>query len=82
MDLIWKSRSSKPKTLKSDVLKMVQELSKLNTQQHVHFTELYAAVNLLRRCPPTPILQVLFSEPEFSHVGDQYFHLNESDYKE
>jgi hypothetical protein len=82
MDLIWKARSSKPKTLKSDVLKMVQELSKLNTQQHVHFTELYAAVNLLRRCPPTPILQVLFSEPEFSHVGDQYFHLNESDYKE
>jgi hypothetical protein len=82
MDLIWKARSNKPRTLKSDVLKMVQELSKLNTQQHVHFTELYAAVNLLRRCPPTPIINVLFSEPEFSHVGDQYFHLNESDYKE
>lgn len=82
MDLIWEARSIKPRTLKSDVLRMVQELSKLNTQQHVHFTELYAAVNLLRRCPPTPILHLLFSEPEFSHVGDQYFHLNESDYKE
>jgi len=82
MDLVWKTRSNKPKTLKSDVLKMVQELSKLNTQRHVHFTELYAAVNLIRRCPPTPILHVLFSEPEFSHVGDQYFHLNESENKE
>jgi len=82
MDLVWKARSNKAKILKLDVLKMVQELSKLNTQRHVHFTELYAAVNLLRRCPPTPILQVLFTEPEFSHVGDQYFHLNESETKE
>lgn len=82
IDLIWKARSTKVRTIKADVLKMVQELSKLNAQRHVHFTELYSAVNLLRRCPPTPILEVLFSEPEFSHVGDQYFHLNESEYKE
>ena len=82
MDLIWKARSTKVRTIKADVLKMVQELSKLNAQRHVHFTELYSAVNLLRRCPPTPILHVLFSEPEFSHVGDQYFHLNETEYKE
>ncbi len=82
MAQVWKARSLKPRSLKSDVFKMVQELSKLNAQRHIHFVELYAAVNLLRRCPPSPILQVLFSEPEFSHVGDQYFHLNELGTKE
>ncbi|MCJ7695912.1 MAG: hypothetical protein MUO40_10860 [Anaerolineaceae bacterium] len=77
LDQLWKERKSKSQSLKKDILKMMQELSKLNNQRHVHFTELYACINIIRRCPPSPILQTLIEEPEFNHVGDQYFHLIE-----
>ena len=82
LDQVWKDRAGKSKQLRSDVMKMAHELSKLNAQRHIHFTELYAAVNLIRRCPPSPILQILTTHPEFSHVGDNYFHLSESAEKE
>lgn len=82
LDMVWKDRSNKSHNLKSDVLKMAQELSKLNSQRHIHFTELYAVVNMIRRCPPSPILQILTTQPEFSHVGDNYFHLRDSGTKE
>jgi len=42
---------------------MVRELSKLNPQGHVHAIELYAAINVIRRCPPGPILAILASRP-------------------
>lgn len=75
---IWKERILKPKPLKSDLYKMMQELSKLNQQRHVHFLELYAALNIVRRCPPEPILQILKTQSEFNHVGDNYYHLTEA----
>jgi hypothetical protein len=51
----------------------VKELAKLNPQAHVHATELYAAINIIRRCPPEPILALLASRPWFDHVGDLHF---------
>jgi len=75
---IWKERVLKPKSLKSDIYKMMQELSKLNQQRHVHFLELYAAINIIRRCPPEPILHLLNKQQEFTHVGDYYYHLTET----
>ncbi|MCS6908751.1 MAG: hypothetical protein RML93_12840 [Anaerolineales bacterium] len=61
------------------VVNMVRELSKLNPQGHVHATELYAAVNILRRSPPGPILSLLNSRSYFVHVGDQYYRYVEGD---
>jgi hypothetical protein len=78
LDEIWKERKIKPKSLKNDVMKMMQELSKLNQQRHVHFLELYSATNIIRRCPPEPLLKLLMSDPDFKHVGDYYFHLNDA----
>jgi hypothetical protein len=60
------------------VSEMVRELAKLNPQSHVHASELYAAVNLVRRCPPGPILALLASRPWFVHVGDLHFRYDES----
>jgi len=78
IDQIWKERTSKPKSLKSDALKMMQALAKLNPQRHVHFLELYAAINVFQRCPPGPIMSLLASEQEFNHVGDHYYHLKDA----
>jgi len=51
---------------------VARELTKLNPQNHVHVTELYAAVNLLRRVPPGPIMALLASRPWFVHVGNHF----------
>ena len=57
----------------------LRETARLNPQSHVHASELYAAINVLRRCPPAPILAILASRPIFAHVGDLHFRLGSSD---
>jgi hypothetical protein len=54
---------------------MMRELVKLNVQGHVHAQELYSALNIVRRCPPGPLLTYLSSDPKFKHVGDLHFRM-------
>jgi hypothetical protein len=61
------------------VVNMVRELAKLNPQSHVHASELYASVNIVRRCPPAPILSLLAGRPWFTHVGDMHFRFSEAE---
>jgi hypothetical protein len=61
------------------VVNTVRELAKLNPQSHVHASELYANVNIIRRCPPGPILALLASRPWFVHVGDLHFRFDDSE---
>jgi hypothetical protein len=69
-----KSRQPLPKIVKN----VLHELAKLTPQGHVHAEELYSAVNILRRIPPAPLLALLASSKEFSHIGDLYFRLAET----
>jgi hypothetical protein len=55
------------------------ELVKMNTQGHVHAQELYSALNIVRRCPPGPLLTYLASDPKFKHVGDMHFRMADMD---
>ena len=55
----------------------MHELAKLNPQGHIHAQEIYAAVNLIRRCPPSVVINVLFNQPWSSHLGDLYFRIIE-----
>ena len=55
---------------------LMSELSRLNPQGTVHFKTLYSALNVMRRCPPGPIVAMLQNEPEFEHVGNHYWKLN------
>jgi len=78
VDAIWeKYLKTKPNIEKVSII-MIRELAKLNPQGHVHAQELYAAVNLVKRCPPGPILNLLFTRPWAQHLGDLYFRLDES----
>jgi hypothetical protein len=61
------------------VVNTVRDLVKLNPQSHVHASELYAAVNILRRCPPGPIFALLASRPWFIHVGDLHYRFDDSE---
>jgi hypothetical protein len=61
------------------VADMMRELVKLNVQGHVHAQELYSALNIVRRCPPGPLLTYLAGDPKFSHVGDMHFRMADSE---
>jgi hypothetical protein len=77
LDQIWEQPGKDQQSFERVVVTMVRELSKLNPQGHVHATELYAALNVVRRCPPGPILAMLASRSWFIHVGDLHFRLAE-----
>lgn len=79
IDKLWEDRKAKNISLRTDVIRMMNELSKLNTQRHVHFLDLYAALNVIRRTPPLDLLSILSTSDEFKHVGDHYYHLAESE---
>ncbi len=79
LDLVWKQMQKDRVPFERVVVNTVRELAKLNPQSHVHASELYAAVNVIRRCPPGPILALLASRSWFAHVGDLHFRFEESE---
>ncbi|UCD99941.1 MAG: hypothetical protein JSV42_04265 [Chloroflexota bacterium] len=80
LDTVWKRMQKERPPFERVVVDIVRELSKLNPQGHVHASELYAAVNVVRRSPPAPILALLASRPWFVHVGDLHFRFDDSEH--
>ena len=78
MNNVWERMKKERPAFERIVVDIVRELTKLNPQGHVHATELYAAVNMVRRCPPGPILALLASRPWFEHVGDLHFRFDDA----
>lgn len=79
LDVAWKQIQKDRIPFEKIVVDTVRDLVKLNPQSHVHASELYAAVNILRRCPPGPILALLASRPWFIHVGDLHYRFDDSE---
>jgi hypothetical protein len=80
LDTVWIQNRKNRKPFERVVVDSLRELAKLNPQGHVHASELYAVVNLVRRCPPGPILALLASRPWFIHVGDLHFRFDDSEH--
>ncbi|MGE5123889.1 MAG: hypothetical protein ACM3H7_05180, partial [Acidobacteriaceae bacterium] len=79
LDVAWKQIQKDRIPFEKLIVNIVRDLAKLNPQSHVHASELYAAVNIIRRCPPGPILALLASRPWFIHVGDLHYRFDESE---
>lgn len=79
VDQAWMRLQKDHVPFEKTVVDAVRELTKLNPQSHVHVSELYSAVNVMRRCPPGPIMELLVSRPWFVHVGDLHFRYTEGD---
>ena len=73
LDPVWE----KKRPFDELVVSVMREVTKVNPQGHVHAQELYAAVNLVRRVPPAPLLALLASQARFAHVGDLHFRLED-----
>jgi len=57
----------------------MREIVKLNVQGHVHAQELYSALNIIRRCPPAPLLAFLTINSAYKHVGDMHFRMADTE---
>jgi hypothetical protein len=79
LDIAWKQIQKERIPFERIVVNIVRDLAKLNPQSHVHASELYTAVNIIRRCPPGPIFALLASRPWFVHVGDLHYRYDESE---
>ena len=79
LDETWTQSARPGASLVKIVIQTVRELARLNPQSHVHASELYAAINIIRRCPPGPILALLATRPNFIHVGDLHYRFVETD---
>jgi hypothetical protein len=75
VDAVWKLFSERRRGLTEIMKDLVPELSKLSPQNAVHAKTLYAAVNIVRRCPPGPIFATLVTRDDFTHVGGPYWRL-------
>lgn len=80
IDQVWAQMQKERPPFERVVVNTLRELAKLTPQSHVHATELYAAVNMVRRVPPGPLLALLAERPWFVHVGDLHFRFNDSEY--
>ena len=79
LDQAWIKIQKERLPFEKVVVNVVRELAKLNPQSHVHASELYAALNVIRRCPPGPMLALLASRPWFVHVGDLHYRFDDSE---
>jgi hypothetical protein len=79
LDSVWAKIRTDKIPFERTVVDLLRELAKLNPQGHVHASELYAAVNLVRRCPPGPLFALLASRPWFVHVGDLHYRFDDSE---
>jgi hypothetical protein len=73
IDEIWQRARKHKRGLVEIVRELLPELARLNPQSAVHVKTLYSAVNVVRRCPPGPILAALETQPEFQAVGGHYW---------
>lgn len=79
LDQVWQRIQKEHQPFERLVVNTVRELTKLNPQGHVHASELYSAVNVIRRCPPAPLFALLASRARFIHVGDLHFRFDDSE---
>ena len=79
LDPVWQKPLREQAPFEKLILNNVRDLARLNPQSHVHFSELYSAINTVRRVPPAPIMAVLAEDPAFVHVGDMHFRLSDAD---
>lgn len=76
VDTLFQTTQQARKTLSSVLLSILTELSRFSPQGTVHAKTLYSAVNVVRRCPPGPIMAALITNVDFEHVGSNYWKLS------
>ncbi|MBC7870904.1 MAG: hypothetical protein H7Y09_08700 [Chitinophagaceae bacterium] len=77
LDALIASTGQQRKSLAAILRMIIPALAKLTPQGTAHAKTIYSAVNVLRRCPPGPILATLEANPDFQNVGGDYWKLRD-----
>jgi len=75
LDKLVKNAQTGKKSLTGILKMLLPPLGKLTPQGAAHIKTIYSAVNLLRRCPPGPIMATLEANPDFTSFGGEYWKL-------
>lgn len=78
LDTVIQTIRQQKRSLASILKMIVPNLSQLTPQGTAHLKTIYSAVNILRRCPPGPIMATLEANPDFENVGGHYWKLTET----
>ncbi len=76
LERLWRRTQKRNPSLSQVVEDVFPELVKLSPQGNVHAATLYSAVNVVRRSPPGPLLEVLVTSDKYAPVGDNYWVLH------
>ena len=76
LDSLVETTRDQRKTLVAIITSIITALTPLSPQGTVHAKTIYSAVNVIRRCPPGPILATLVANPDFENVGGHYWRLS------
>jgi hypothetical protein len=76
VDALAKTAQQQRRPLASIISSVIAALSPLSPQGTVHAKTIYSVVNVIRRCPPGPILATLAANPDFDNVGGHYWRLS------
>ncbi len=76
VDALFQSNPTKQRPLAVILRTLIPLLAGISPQGHVHAKTLYSATNILRRCPPGPILATLRNNPDFENEAGQYWKLS------
>ncbi len=77
LDNLFNTVQQQRKPLTSILHNILVALGPLTPQGTVHAKTIYSAVNLVRRCPPGPILATLVANLDFQNVGGHYWKLSD-----
>ena len=77
VDALGEAARQQRKPLAGIIRNIISELGRFSPQGTVHAKTIYSAVNVLRRCPPGPIMATLISNPDFEYVGNLYWKLGD-----
>lgn len=76
VDALFQNNPTKQRPLAVILRTLIPLMGGISTQGHVHVKTLYSATNILRRCPPGPVMATLNNNPDFENVGGQYWKLS------
>ena len=76
-DGLWRRVTTSRRAISELLREVFAELAKLSPQGTVHFNTLYTAINVVRRCPPEPILAELSLDWRYVGVGSGYYAMDE-----
>ena len=79
LDTFWEANNRSESNINRQIELVLKELAKDNPQGIIHFQEIYAGINMLRRVPPKVLYAILLHQESVTQIDQMYFKLTAKD---